>query len=74
VSTALAADTLSITLMEVIDNVVVVLVPGARTRASMGPGSTPASAGFAVLPLRFLVNRCMIARRKGHAFVHTYHH
>jgi Domain of unknown function (DUF4396) len=75
VSTALAADTLSITIMEVIDNVVVVLVPGALDAGVDEPLIYASiAAGFAVAyPFAFLVNRYMIARGKGHAVVHTYH-
>jgi Domain of unknown function (DUF4396) len=74
-STALAADTLSITIMEVIDNVVVVLVPGALDAGVDEPLIYASiAAGFAVAyPFAFLVNRYMIARGKGHAVVHTYH-
>jgi Domain of unknown function (DUF4396) len=75
VSTALAADTLSITIMEVIDNVVVVLVPGALDAGLDEPliyASIRRVRGC--YPFAFLVNRYMIARGKGHAFVHTYHH
>jgi hypothetical protein len=76
VSTALAADTVSITIMEVIDNVVVVLVPGAM-EASLDEPLIYASiaAGFAIAyPFAFLANRYMIARGKGHAVVHEHHH
>jgi Domain of unknown function (DUF4396) len=75
VSTALAADTLSITVMEVIDNLVVVLVPGALDAGVDEPLIYASiAAGFAVAyPFAFLVNRYMIARGKGHAVVHTYH-
>ena len=75
VSTALAADTLSITIMEVIDNVVVVLVPGALDAGVDEPLIYASiAAGFAVAyPFAFLVNRYMIARGMGHAVVHAYH-
>jgi uncharacterized protein DUF4396 len=76
VSTALAADTLSITIMEVIDNLTVVLVPGAMEADLDDPliyGSI--AAGFAVAyPFAFLANRYMIARGRGHALVHEHHH
>ncbi len=75
VSTALAADTISITIMEVIDNITVLLVPGA-IEASVGDPLLYASValGFAVAyPFAFLANRYMIARGKGHAVVHEYH-
>ena len=75
VSTALAADTVSITIMEAIDNLTVVLIPNA-----MDAGLTDAlfygsiAAGFAIAyPFAFLANRYMIARGKGHAVVHEHH-
>jgi len=72
---ALAADTISITIMELIDNAFVLLVPGAM-EAGLGDillwGSI--AGGFAVAyPFAFLANRYMIARGKGHAVVHAYH-
>jgi hypothetical protein len=75
VSTALAADTLSITIMEAIDNLTVVVVPGAID-AGLGDflfyGSI--ALGFAIAyPFAFLVNRRLIARGRGHALVHEHH-
>jgi len=75
ISTALAADTLSITIMEVIDNLIVVVIPNAID-AGLGDPLFYASiaAGFAVAyPFAFLANRYMIARGKGHAVVHEHH-
>ena len=72
---ALAADTVSIAIMELIDNVTIVLVPGA-----LDAGLTdlrfwlPLLGGFAIAwPFAFVVNRVMIRRGKGHAVVHEYH-
>jgi hypothetical protein len=69
---ALASDTLSIATMEVVDNAIVVAVPGAMD-AGLGDvlfwGSLSfalAVAGAVALP----VNRWLIARGKGHAVVH----
>ena len=69
---ALASDTLSIATMEVVDNAIVVAVPGAMD-AGLGDvlfwGSLAFSlavAGAFALP----VNRWLIARGKGHAVVH----
>jgi Domain of unknown function (DUF4396) len=76
VSTALAADTVSITIMEAIDNLTVLLWPGAMD-AGLGDLLFYASiaAGFAIAyPFAFLANRQMISRGKGHAVVHEYHH
>jgi uncharacterized protein DUF4396 len=75
VTTALAADTVSITIMELIDNFVVVLVPGAMEAGVGEPLLYGAVAlGFAVAyPFAFLANRYLIARGRGHAVVHEYH-
>jgi hypothetical protein len=75
ISTALAADTVSITIMEVIDNVFVVLVPGAMEAGIDDPLIYASIAGGFVIayPFAFLANRYMIARGKGHAVVHQYH-
>jgi hypothetical protein len=75
ISTALAADTISITIMEVIDNVFVVLVPGAMEAGIDDPLIYASVAGGFVIayPFAFLANRYMIARGKGHALVHEHH-
>jgi Domain of unknown function (DUF4396) len=72
---ALAVDTISITIMEVIDNATVLLVPGAMEAGVTDPLLYGAVAlGFAIAyPFAFLTNRYMIARGKGHALVHEYH-
>ena len=72
---ALAADTASITLMEIVDNAIMLVIPGAM---SAGLGSvlfwgslafSLAVAGIAAFP----VNRWLIARGRGHAVVHSHH-
>jgi Domain of unknown function (DUF4396) len=75
VSTALAADTVSITIMEVIDNLTVLAIPDA-----MDAGLSDAlffgsiALGFAIaFPFAFLSNRYLIARGRGHAVVHAHH-
>lgn len=72
VTTALAADTISIAIMEAIDNLFVVAIPGA-----MEAGLADAifwwsiAAGFAIAyPFAFLAQRALIARGKGHAHAH----
>ena len=74
VSTALAADTVSITIMEGIDNLTVLLVPGAMDAGLDEPllyGSI--AAGFAIaFPFAYLANRHMIARGKGCALAHQH--
>jgi hypothetical protein len=75
VSTALAADTVSITIMELIDNLTVILIPSALD-AGLGDALFWGSiaAGFAIAyPFAFLANRYLIARGKGHAVVHEHH-
>jgi len=76
VSTALAVDTLSIAIMEIIDNLTVLLIPNAIDAGLGDPlfyGSI--AAGFAIaFPFAFLANRYLIARGRGHALVHEYHH
>jgi len=73
---ALAADTVSIAVMEVIDNAIVLSVPGAM-EAGLASWLFWASLAFA-LAVAFVVtvpvNRWMIGRGKGHAVVHAYHH
>ncbi len=72
---AFAADTLSITIMEIVDNLIMLVIPGAM-EASLSSflfwGSLAfalAVAGVAAYP----ANRWLIARGKGHAVVHEYH-
>jgi hypothetical protein len=72
---ALAADTVSIVIMEVIDNGFMLLVPGAM-EAGLGDFRfwAPLLGGFAIAwPFAFAVNRAMIRRGKGHAVVHQHH-
>ncbi len=72
---AFAADTLSITVMEIVDNAVMLLVPGAMEAGLTSPLFWGALA-FALL-VAFVVtvpvNRWLIARGKGHAVVHQHH-
>ena len=72
---ALAADTASITIMEIVDNLVMLAIPGAM---NAGLDSAPllgqprrslAVAGVAAYP----VNRWLIARGRGHALAHAHH-
>lgn len=72
---ALAADTLSIAVMELVDNAVIALVPGAM-EAHLPDALfwTALLGGFAVaFVITTPVNRWMIGRGKGHAVVHAYH-
>jgi hypothetical protein len=74
VSTALAADTVSITIMEVIDNLTVILWPGAMAAGVGDPILYIAVAiGFAIaFPFAFMANRFMIARGKGCVVAHQH--
>ncbi|MBA5223778.1 DUF4396 domain-containing protein [Streptomyces griseoaurantiacus] len=72
---ALAADTVSIAVMELIDNTVMVGVPGAMTAGLSDPlfwGALAFSLVLAFL-VTLPVNRWMIGRGKGHAVVHAHH-
>ena len=74
ISTAVAADTVSITIMEAIDNAFVALVPGALDSGVGDPLLWASVAGgFAIaLPFAFLVNRQMVRRGKGCAMAHQH--
>jgi hypothetical protein len=72
---AFASDTLSITIMEIVDNLIILVIPGA-----MEAGLTSllfwGSLAFALavaFVAAFPVNRWLISRGKGHAVVHQYH-
>ncbi|MGW6275045.1 DUF4396 domain-containing protein [Streptomyces sp. NPDC055060] len=73
---ALAADTLSIAVMELIDNGVIALWPGAMD-AHLSDAMfwwILAIALAAAFVITTPVNKWMIGRGKGHAVVHQYHH
>ncbi len=72
---ALAVDTLSITTMEIVENVTMIVVPGAMD-AYLDEALFWATmlGGFVIaFPFAFLVNRALLRRGKGHALVHEYH-
>lgn len=76
VAVALAADTVSIATMEIVDNAVVLTVPGAMEAGLLSVlfwGSLAFSLVVAFV-VTVPVNRSLIARGKGHAVVHAYHH
>lgn len=76
VKLALAADTVSILVMEIVDNGVMVIVPGAMDAGLTSVlfwGSLAFSLAVAFV-LTVPVNRWLIARGKGHAVVHHTHH
>ena len=72
---ALAADTLSILTMEIMDNAVIVAVPGAMD-AGLGSFLFWGSLAFSLVAAFVVtvpVNRWLIGRGKGHAVMHDYH-
>jgi hypothetical protein len=73
---ALASDTLSITTMEIVDNAFILLVPGA-----IAAGLSDSLFWWSLLVSLVIafaaavpVNRYLIARGKGHAVMHAFHH
>ena len=72
---AFAADTISITIMEIVDNAIILVIPGA-----MDAGVTDilfwGSLAVALLiagVVAYPANRWLIARGRGHAVVHAHH-
>ncbi len=72
---ALATDTVSISIMELVANATMLVVPGAMSDEVFDAAMWGTMAlGFAIaFPFAFLANRWLIARGKGHALVHAYH-
>ena len=74
-SLAFASDTISITIMEIVDNAVMLAVPGAMD-APLSSVLFWASLAFSLVVAglaAYPVNRWMIARGRGHACVHGHH-
>src|SRR5919199_357659 len=72
---AFASDTASITTMEIVDNLFIVLVPGAIA-AGLGDALFWWSLGVGLalaFVVAFPVNRALISRGRGHAAVHGLH-
>lgn len=72
---ALASDTLSIVVMEIVDNAVILVWPGAMDaglRDLLFWGSLAISLVIAFVAA-FPVNRALIARGRGHAVMHAHH-
>jgi hypothetical protein len=75
IGVTLAADTASITLMEIVDNAMMLLIPGAMEAGLNQPlfwgalGASLLIAGVVAFPL----NRYLIQRGKGHALAHDAH-
>ncbi|MBI1396516.1 MAG: DUF4396 domain-containing protein [Betaproteobacteria bacterium] len=72
---AFASDTASITTMEIVDNLLMLVIPGAMTATLSAPrfwwslALSLALGGVAAFP----VNRWLIARGRGHALAHGHH-
>lgn len=72
---ALAADTISITIMEIVDNTIMLVIPGAM-EAGLEDWLFWASMAVALAVAwvaAFPANRWLIARGRGHAVVHAHH-
>ena len=72
---AFASDTLSIGVMEIVDNAIILVIPGAM-EAGLDDPLFWASLAFALViagACAYPVNRYLIARGKGHAVVHAHH-
>jgi hypothetical protein len=72
----LAADTLSILTMEIVDNAVMAVIPGAMNAGLVNAifwVSMMLALGVAFLAA-YPVNRYLLGRGKGHALTHEYHH
>jgi len=72
---AFASDTASITVMEIVDNAFILIVPGA-INAGLGNSLFWWSLGVSLIiafAFALPVNRWLIGRGRGHAVVHAYH-
>lgn len=72
---ALAADTVSVLIMEIVDNAIMLIIPGAMD-AGLDSGLFWGSLAMALIiaaTAAFPVNRWLISRGKGHAVIHTHH-
>jgi hypothetical protein len=76
VPVVLAADTASITSMEIVDNAVVLAIPGAMDAGLSSPlfWLSLAISLVVAFAVTVPVNRWLIARGRGHAVVHQHHH
>jgi hypothetical protein len=73
---ALVADTSSIVVMEIVDNAIILAVPGAMDAGLdelLFWGSLAVALAIAFLPA-FALNYYLIGRGWGHATLHKYHH
>ena len=76
VKVALAADTVSILTMEIVDNAIMLSIPGAMDSGLTSPlfwGALAVALAVAFV-VTVPVNRWLISRGRGHAVVHAVHH
>jgi len=73
---ALASDTISISIMEIVDNAIILLIPGAidATLDEIGFWAALALSLVVAGTAAYPANRWLLARGKGHAVVHRHHH
>lgn len=74
--TVFAADTVSILTMTIVDNILMLLIPGAMDKNLMHPVywlSRTIALGAAFVAA-YPVNLYLLQRGKGHALTHAYHH
>ena len=72
---ALASDTFSIAVMEIVDNAIILVIPGAMEAGLGDPlfwGSLAVALAIAWVAA-FPVNRWLISKGRGHALVHAHH-
>ncbi len=72
---ALASDTVSITIMEIVDNAIMLTIPGAMEASLSDIGFWAALAAALLIAgaAAYPANRWLLARGKGHAVVHAHH-
>lgn len=76
IKVALAADTISIAVMEIVDNAMMLAIPGAMEAgltSFLFWGSLAVALAVAFV-VTVPVNRWLISRGRGHAVVHQHHH
>lgn len=73
---AFAADAVSVTVMEVVDNLVMMAIPGAMAAGPLEPlfWASLALALAVAFAVAFPINLWLIGRGKGHAVLHEFHH
>lgn len=76
ITVVLAADTLSILTMEVVDNLVIAAIPGALHAGIVNPlfWVSMSFALFVAFFAAYPVNKYQLKKGKGHSLLHKYHH